>query len=78
MVPVQRSTRICSLPGNPNLWHEGTDGIQGVNAPADDARVVGIEYFNLNGEKLSGQQKGINLIRFQMSDGTTRTQKVMK
>lgn len=64
--------------GNPNLWHEGTDGIQGVNAPADDARVVGIEYFNLNGEKLSGQQKGINLIRFQMSDGTTRTQKIMK
>jgi hypothetical protein len=51
--------------------------IKGVKA-ADDAQVIGIKYYNLNGAQLLAPQKGVNILEFQMSDGTTRTNKIYK
>lgn len=45
---------------------------------ADGAQVTGIRYYNLNGTQLEAPQKGVNIIEFQMSDGTTRSNKIHK
>lgn len=51
--------------------------IKGVQA-ADDAQVTGIKYYNLNGVQIEAPQQGVNILEFQMSDGTTRTNKIYK
>lgn len=51
--------------------------IKGVKA-TDDAQVVAIRYYNLNGARLNVPQPGVNILEFQMSDGTTRTNKIYK
>ena len=56
-------------------YGEGITAIKGVTA-ADDAQVVGIRYYNLSGAQLEAPQKGINILEFQMSDGTTKTFKI--
>jgi hypothetical protein len=43
-----------------------------------EPRVVEIKYYDMQGARLRAPQKGINIISYQMSDGTTRTQKIMK
>lgn len=67
---------LLTTRGNDHYGEE-TTAIQGV-AAADDARVVGISYYGINGAKYATPQKGLNIIRFEMSDGTTRTQKIYK
>lgn len=50
-------------------------------APASFAggpQVVGIGYYSPSGVKTSGPQKGINILRFEMSDGTVRTTKIIQ
>lgn len=43
---------------------------------AAPARVVGIRYYNMNGMQLTSPQKGVNILEFQMSDGTTQINKI--
>ena len=65
---------LLTTRGNENY---GATAIKGVKA-ADDAQVIGIRYYNLNGAQLEAPQKGVNILEFQMSDGTTRTNKIYK
>ena len=65
---------LLTTRGNENY---GATAIKGVKA-ADDAQVVGIRYYNLSGSQLQAPQKGVNILEFQMSDGTTRTNKIYK
>lgn len=51
--------------------------IQGVKS-ADDAQVIGIHYYNMNGARIASPQKGVNIIEFQMSDGTKVVSKIKK
>ncbi len=51
--------------------------IGGVSA-ADKARVVDIRYYNTGGTQLAAPQKGINILKFRMSDGTVQINKVYK
>lgn len=67
---------LLATRGNDHYGEE-TTAIQGV-AAADEARVVGISYYGINGAKYATPQKGLNIIRFEMSDGTTRSQKIFK
>lgn len=67
---------LLTTRGNDHYGEE-TTAIQGV-AAADEARVVGISYYGINGAQYTTPQKGLNIIRYEMSDGTTRTQKIYK
>jgi hypothetical protein len=49
----------------------------GVEAPAA-ARVRGIELYDLNGRRIIAAQKGIQIVKKYMSDGTVRIEKVIK
>ena len=49
----------------------------GVEAPAA-ARVRGIELYDLNGRRIFTAQKGIQIVKKYMSDGTVRIEKVIK
>lgn len=60
-----------------NEHYGETTAIRGV-AASDEASVEGIEYYSLNGARLNAPQKGINIIEFQMSDGTKRVSKVYR
>lgn len=68
---------LLTTRGNEHYGKYTPTAIQGVKA-ADDAQVVGIRYYNLNGTQLTALQKGINILEFQMSDGTTKTNKIFK
>ncbi len=65
---------LLTTRGNDNY---GVTAIQGIQA-ADDAQVMGIRYYNLNGTELAVPQKGLNILEFQLSNGTTKTQKIYK
>jgi hypothetical protein len=43
-----------------------------------EPQVVAIRYYDLKGAQLRSPQKGLNIISYQMSDGTTVTNKIMK
>ena len=45
---------------------------------ASNVRVRAIELFDLNGRRVTSAQRGVTIIRKYMSDGTVRTEKVMK
>lgn len=47
-------------------------GIEGVNT-----ETVSTEYFNLNGVRVAAPQKGLNIIKKRMTDGSVKTLKVM-
>ena len=47
-------------------------GIEGINT-----ETVSTEYFNLNGVRVAAPQKGINIIKKKMADGSVKTLKVM-
>ena len=49
----------------------------GVEAPAA-ARVRGIELYDLNGRRIFSAQKGVQIVKKYMSDGTVRIEKVIK
>ena len=51
--------------------------LTGVDAAATTAKVRAIEVYDLNGRRLYNAQKGINIVRKQMSDGTIRVEKVI-
>lgn len=53
----------------------GTNGIQ---APAQQSQVKSIEYYSLNGAKLSAPQHGINIRKMTMMNGQTVVDKVIK
>ncbi len=55
-----------------NGWNE-TDGVQDVNAAK-----VSNEYYSVNGSKLNASQKGVNLVKKTMEDGSVVTNKVIK
>lgn len=67
---------LLATRGNDHYGEE-TTAIQGV-AATDEASVRGISYYGANGARYATPQKGLNIIRFEMSDGTTRTQKIYK
>lgn len=52
-----------------------TTGIS--NIGVSDADVVSTEYFSPSGTKLSAPQRGLNIVRQKMSDGTVRTRKTI-
>lgn len=45
-------------------------------ADASDAKTVGMEYFNVAGQRQNFQQKGLNLVRVTRSDGSQKTYKL--
>ena len=47
-------------------------GIEGINT-----ETVSTEYFNLNGVRVAAPQKGLNIIKKRMTDGSVKTLKVM-
>lgn len=47
-------------------------------SPETDASIVKIEYYNLSGMRISNPDKGLYIRRTTLSDGTVRTQKVMR
>ena len=53
------------------------DVLTGVDAANTNAKTVSIQVYDLNGRRLYNAQKGINIVRKQMSDGTIRTEKVV-
>ncbi|MBP5258561.1 MAG: hypothetical protein J6Z41_07495 [Prevotella sp.] len=67
---------LLTTRGNDN-YGGSTTSIQGVSA-TDEASVVDIGYYDTSGIRHTTPQKGLNIIRFLMSDGTTRTQKMFK
>lgn len=67
---------LLTTRGN-DRYGEGATAIRGVRA-ADDAQVVAIRYYRLNGTRLTAPQKGVNILEFQMSDGTTKVTKITK
>lgn len=52
-----------------------TSGISNVGTSA--AEVTATEYYSPSGTRLAQPQKGINIVRHKMSDGTIRTRKIM-
>ena len=52
-----------------------TDGISPAHVTFGKPNIASIRYFTLDGRSLSQPQKGLNIIRYQTSDGTFRTQK---
>lgn len=54
------------------------EAIQGIETEvADNARVLGIEIYDLNGRRLANAQRGIQIVKKYMSNGTIRTEKVI-
>ena len=45
-------------------------------ANASDAKTIGMEYYNATGQRQHFQQKGLNLVRVTLSDGTRKTYKM--
>ena len=43
---------------------------------ASNAKVTGMEYFNAAGQRQNFQQKGFNLVRVTLSDGSQKTYKM--
>ncbi len=58
------------------LYDEVLAGID--ETVASNVRVRAIELFDLNGRRVTSAQRGVTIIRKYMSDGTVRTEKVMK
>ena len=52
--------------------------LTGVEAPAQVAKVRAIEMFDLNGQRIPVAKKGVVIVKKHMSDGTIRTQKIVK
>ena len=68
---------LLATRGNDNYGNYTPTAIDGVSSN-DDAQVVGIQYYNTNGALLNAPQKGVNIMEFQMSDGTKRVFKINK
>ena len=58
------------------LYDEVLAGID--ETVASNVKVRAIELFDLNGRRVTSAQRGVTIIRKYMSDGTVRTEKVMK
>ena len=52
--------------------------LTGVDAPAKVAKVNGVELYDLNGQRIPVAKKGIVIVKKYMSDGTVRTEKMVK
>lgn len=68
---------LLATRGNDNYGDYTPSAIKGV-ADNGEAQVVGIRYYNANGVLLDAPQKGINIMEFQMSDGTKVVGKINK
>ena len=66
---------LLATRGNDHFGEE--TAIKGITSN-NDAQVVDINYYGVNGSRYATPQKGLNIMVFQMSDGTTRTQKIYK
>lgn len=53
-------------------------GANGIQAPVQQSQVSSIEYYSLNGTKLSAPQHGINIRKMTMTNGQTVMDKVIK
>ena len=49
-----------------------------INTVSTATKVVGTELYDLSGRRILQYQKGVNIVREQMSDGTMRVKKVLK
>jgi hypothetical protein len=49
-----------------------------INTVSTATKVVGTELFDLSGRRILQYQKGVNIVRERMSDGTMRVKKVLK
>ena len=68
---------LLATRGNANYGNYTPTAIKGISSN-DDAQVVGIAYYNINGTRVATPQKGVNIMEFQMSDGTKRVSKIRK
>ncbi len=68
---------LLATRGNANYGNYTPTAIKGISSN-DDAQVVGIAYYNINGTRVATPQQGVNIMEFQMSDGTKRVSKIRK
>ena len=54
------------------------DIAQGIEAQATTAKVRGLELYDLNGRRITTARKGLVIVKKYMSDGTVKTEKVIK
>ena len=59
------------------IIYYGEETPSGLNEPASDATVVETTYYDMQGRKLSGLNKGVNIVVMKYSDGTVKSTKVM-
>ncbi len=58
-----------------DIEYGGTVGIGQINSKG--SKIESVEYYSLSGTKLSGAQKGVNIMKQKMSDGTVNTIKTV-
>ncbi len=68
---------LLTTRGNLNYGNYTPSAIKGVSDNGE-AQVVGIRYYSINGALLDAPQEGVNIIEFQMSDGTKVVNKINK
>ena len=56
---------------------KSTDAVTGIKTVVNNAPVVKRQYFTIDGRQVSRLQHGVTMVRETLSDGTTRTTKVM-
>lgn len=56
---------------------DASDGTTGIEAQAADVKVVATRYYSLSGMQQQGLQKGMNIVKTILSDGTVTTKKVL-
>ena len=74
---AQYSVRAANKMGGFNTAATATTGIQGITS-AESNEVAKIEYFALDGSKLSTPQPGINIRKMTYQDGKVKTDKIIK
>ena len=56
---------------------KSTDAVTGIKTVVNNAPVVKRQYFTVDGRQVSRLQHGVTMVRETLSDGSTRTTKVM-
>lgn len=58
------------------LYYIGTTN--GIEETASNAQTVAIEYYDINGRRISGTQKGVIIVKIKKADGSVETRKLIR
>ena len=61
-----------------DLYDKVVTGVETLTTAQKSATIRFIELYDLNGRRITSAQKGVQLVKKFMSDGTVRTEKVIK